>query len=326
LPLLAAAGCALLAPSVPPEGEPEPLPSAAPVVPPVPSEAPRAAPVAAMPAPRALPATPAPVARPVAIVHDGTVASHADVAAAIAARLSSAHFAPRMIGLDGVQSADAAAVVAVGREAAFAARARFPDRPIVFCQVFDYHELLAAGGVWGVHAMPPVALQLRAWKTVVPSLERVGFILSAAHADLAEEALQAAASAGIRVSHEISSSDRETLYLFRRLAADIDGLWLFPDNRILSRTVLRELLAYASARDISVLVHSDALLEWGASFSVASTPADVARSVHRVLDAIVDGAAPAAMTRLSEVALTSNPAAAGSAAVPPARWVLRELD
>lgn len=321
LPALAAAGCALLAPPEAPPVEPEPAvaaPAAAPLEP-------APAPTPAAPASRPARAT---VARPrqVTIVHDHAVAEHAEAAAAIAARLAPPRFVPTLTGLDDTAAGDAELIVAVGREAALAARARFPGTPLVFCQVFDYHELLAGPRSWGVQAMPPLELQLRAWKTAVPSLERVGFILSSAHSALADSAVQAAAVAGIRTSHEFSSSDRETLYLFRRLAAEIDGLWLFPDNRILSRTVLREIFAYAAAHDIDVLVHNEELLEWGATLSVATTADDVARSVQQVLEAIVNGALPDAMTPLSEAAVTSSSRAAGSAAEPSARWVIRELD
>jgi hypothetical protein len=74
-----------------------------------------------------------------------------------------------------------------------------------------------------------------------------------------------------------------------------------------------------------VLVHNDALLDWGASLSISSTPADVARSVRGILESIASGGMPAPMTPLSESAVVVNPGvprASGAAA----QWVLRAAD
>jgi ABC-type uncharacterized transport system substrate-binding protein len=153
--------------------------------------------------------------------------------------------------------------------------------------------------------------------------------MSRAHADMANEAAAAARSDGIRIDSETSSSDQETLYLFKRLAARVDGFWLFPDNRILSPNVLRELLSYARSHEVGVLVSSDILLSWGALLSASSTPKDVARGVSDVLDRVATGrtAGLPAMTPLTEVRLTINPIVAadlGAARVPASPWVLHE--
>src|SRR5690606_34293741 len=108
-------------------------------------------------------------------------------------------------------------------------------RPIVFCQVVNYRELLQGHEpIWGVHAIPPLALQLQAWQSVDASLRRVGLIVGDAHPQWLEDAREAADRSGIEIRTEVSSSDRETLYLFKRLAPQIDGFWLLPDNAILS--------------------------------------------------------------------------------------------
>jgi hypothetical protein len=121
------------------------------------------------------------------------------------------------------------------------------------------------------------------------------------------------------------------LYLFKRAAPEIDGLWLFPDNRILSPSVLRELLAYARAHRVGVLAFNDALLPWGALLSGAPVPADVADAVHRVLDRVVAGrtADLPPMTQLSASELNVNPQVAGALGLPavaPTPWVTREPD
>jgi hypothetical protein len=99
-----------------------------------------------------------------------------------------------------------AAIVAVGLKAVEAARAQLPGKPIVFCQVFAYEEVLDGGGpIWGVHSVPPLALQLRNWKAVDPTLRTVALIVSEAHSHLAAEAVRAAGTVATEVRLEMSS-------------------------------------------------------------------------------------------------------------------------
>src|SRR5687767_14336331 len=177
--------------------------------------------------------------------------------------------------------------VAIGLPAARVARDKLSG-PVIFAQVFNYQELMVGGRtVRGVAAMPPLTIQVQDWKKLDPKLRRVGLIISQPHSALVEEAQRAAKAAALTMRHEISASDRETLYLFKRLAPQIDGLWLVPDDQILSPGVLRELLGYAVAHGVRVCVFSDSLLQLGALMSASATPEDTARTVRRVLDSMM---------------------------------------
>src|SRR5262245_40873925 len=204
-------------------------------------------------------------------------------------------------------------VVAIGLSAARIARDQF-SAPIIFAQVFNYQELLVRGrAIRGVTAMPPLDLQVRDWKKIDPNLRRLGLIVSQQHTDLIPVAERAAAAASVTVKHEISDSDRATLYLFKRLAPQIDGLWLVPDDRILSPRMLRELLSYAVSHGVRVCVFSDAVLDWGALMSASPTPEDIARTLRRVLEAMMEngGKALPPLTPLSEVIVRINMQVAG---------------
>jgi ABC-type uncharacterized transport system substrate-binding protein len=219
-------------------------------------------------------------------------------------------------------------VVAIGLPAARIARDQFKS-PVVFAQVFNYKELLVDGrAIRGVTAIPPLDLQVQDWKKLDPKLGRIGLIVSERHADLIREAQLAAESANVTIRHAISDSDRETLYQFKRLAPQIDGLWLVPDDKILSPTMLRELLSYASSHGVRVCVFSDALLPWGALLSASPTTNDVARTVRRVLETIMAGDTKSvpALTPLTEISVRINEQVAGRFGLSPqprASWVVR---
>jgi len=291
-------------------------------------------------APSAATAVRPPAPHQIVVLFEAGTPGYADVAAQIAELLPSDRYRVELQDIQGANTAEVVAglrsrrklvAVAVGLEAVAFARAHLRDSPIVFCQVFNYQELLAGGGsIWGVHSMPPLTLQLRSWKAIDPSLRRIGLIVSEAQVGLVDQAMAAVGQAA-EISYEVSSSDRETLYVFKRLAPQVDGLWLFPDNRILSPAVLQELLGYALSHGVGVLVFNEALLPWGALMSASSTAADVARSVRSVLERVVAGRAQdlPAMTPLSEVQLHVNAHAAsqlGVTGVPQTPWVLREPD
>jgi ABC-type uncharacterized transport system substrate-binding protein len=327
--MLLLAGCAAPGPPVAvPEAEPvvvEPAPPS-PAPPPVES-------VVAPPPAR----TSAPVRAEIAVVLDDDTPAHLVVADEIVAALSPRQYrvtrftTAETAALDGLQT-HAVTVVAVGAAAVSVARASLPNKPLVFCQVPDADAALQAGGpIWGVQSLPPLALQLKSWQAIDPSLRTIALIVSASGAALAEEARLAASTLATDLLVETSASDRETLYLFRRLATAVDGLWLLPDNAALSPQVLRELLSYASARGIGVLTFNEALLSRGALLTATAVPANVAATVQHVVERVVAGrtAGLPAMTPLSAAELTINKTVASALGLPPVaeqRWVAHEPD
>jgi ABC-type uncharacterized transport system substrate-binding protein len=218
-------------------------------------------------------------------------------------------------------------LIAIGLPAARIARDRFTG-PVIFSQVFNYQELLVNGrAIRGVSAMPPLELQASEWKKLDPKLRRVGLIVAQSHSELIAQAESAARTSSLTLVHETSSSDRETLYIFKRMVPQIDGLWLVPDDRSLSPGVLRELLSYATSHGIRVCVFNDALLQWGAYMSATPTSADTARALRRMLDSMSKGATNGAqLTTVSELVIRLNVEVAGRLGLPSpqrAAWVVR---
>jgi hypothetical protein len=232
----------------------------------------------------------------VVVVVDASAPSYAAVGDAIVAELPPRLYDVTVVASTATESLAAVrdrrvTVVAVGAAAVAAAKAELPGKDLVFCQVLAYEDLVGDDKrVWGVRALPPLALQLRGWRAIDPSLRTIALILSPPAAALAAEAQQAAGEASADLLVEASSSDRETLYDFRRIAATVDGLWLLPDSAALSPSALRDILSFAAARGIGVLTFSEALLPRGALLSATSVAADVAETVHMSSNAWPPGA------------------------------------
>ena len=188
-----------------------------------------------------------------------------------------------------INDSDAGAVVAIGLPAAKAA-VKLSARPVVFSQVFNFREHgLVTDRSRGVAALPPLDAHLEAWTDFEPSLRRIGAIIGTGHDDLEEEARAAAEQYGLEIIMLVAQSDQEAQYEFRRLVPEIDGFWLFPDNRILSARSLQEMLALANRRKVSVAVSSEAMLDLGATISIAPVAGNIASTIVHVLREIESG-------------------------------------
>lgn len=205
---------------------------------------------------------------------------------------------------------NALAVVAVGLHAARAA-ILLSQQPVIFSQVFNYSEHgLTTDFSRGVASIAPLDAQLANWKKLDPGITEIGFIIGEGHERLIEAATLAALEQDINLIVRVSHSDQETLYLYKRMVADIDGFWMMPDNRILSARVIREILDDAHRRNVAVAVSHDAILPMGAAISFTTSAANIAETIVGVLRSIQTGgiASVPELTELSEIRVRTNDA------------------
>ena len=251
----------------------------------------------------------------VAIVLTNSQPAYADVAVELAERLDNYEVfdlggdsEPPVSVLRRVNDSNSSVVVAIGLRAARSAVA-MSQKPVIFSQVFNHqeHELLTESSR-GVAAIAPLDAQLAAWKKIDPTIVRVGFIIGEGHEELIAQAQRAADEHDIELRVQVTTSDQETLYFFRRMIRDIDGFWLFPDNRILSGRVLQEMLADAKRQQVPVTAPSEAMLELGATLSISTVAADIARTIVRVIREVKSGNIDALppITQLSEIRVLTS--------------------
>ncbi len=227
----------------------------------------------------------------VAIVYADNVPVYRRIAERLAARI---HGRAKVIPLHNPTSppnppqiADFDQVVAIGARAARSMSVR-PVKQLVFCQVFNYRAYgLTGKNVRGVSMLPPVETQFKAWKRLAPDLKRIGVITGPGHDELIGQARNAARGMGMELVNRIAHSDKETLFEFKRLVPDIDGIWLLPDDRILSHRVLRELMTYSTRHRKQVVAFTPDLLRYGAVMSASGVETDI---VDRLLTALRESA------------------------------------
>ena len=303
--LLALSGCALLQPEAPPPAptattEPEPAPEPAPPV---------EAPPVVEPAPVIKsPVAPQAVSMRVAIVLTDSLPAYKNVAAELVAWLDDYSIYDLA---DRSRSPRQVFAAIAESEAEFVVARSFATVPVIFSQVFNVGENdLISDKIRGVAVLPPLELQVAAWRQMDPKIRNIGAILGEGHEDLIAEAEQAMSERGIKFHHAVVRSDRETLYHFKRLLRDIDGYLLFPDNRILSRAVFTEIMSDAARHRIQVAVFNESLLKHGATFSASSVNSNIADQITIAINEIdkgnIDDIAP--LTPLTEIRIQTNPA------------------
>jgi len=252
---------------------------------------------------------------PIAILLSSDQPAYLDVAVELAGyfddhkvyNLGSESLPPVSI-LRSINDTEVTALVAIGLRAAQSAVA-MSHVPVVFSQVFNHRgEDLLKKNSRGIAAYAPLDAQLAAWKKADATVSRIGVIIGQGHEDLLAEAELAAARHNIELRVQIAHSDQETLYLFRRMIHDIDGFWLFPDNRILSARVLNQMLEDANRQQLAFVVPNESMLSMGATMSMSTVAADIAATIAEVVRGIQAGDIDKVpqITALSEVRVTIN--------------------
>ena len=268
------------------------------------------------PAPLPRPAAPPPLPE-VAIILTSRQPAYEQVANELGARLEnfaiydlSDRSQPPVTAFSQINDSDAGAVVAIGLRAAKSSLS-MAKVPVVFSQVFNYEQHgLVTDSSRGVAALVPLDAHLGAWKKVDPTLATVGMIIGNGHEELVTEAEIAADKNGVELQIVRTESDQETLYHFKRMIREIDGFWLFPDNRVLSPRVLRDMLEQANRRQVPVAVSHEAMLPMGAAISITSVASDIATTIIEVLHKINAGNIDdiPRLSGLSEVRVVTNDA------------------
>lgn len=250
-------------------------------VPVITAEIPAPAPVSVV-APK--PAAPPPE---VAILVSSDIPAYREVADELAARLGSrartwylkgAAEGNKQIVAD-VARSNRPQVVAIGLDAALGTKG-LRGRQVIFCQVFNYEDYrLPSSSTKGVGVLPSYGGTFEVWKGLSPELTQVAIVTGPRLKELVRQATLAAQAQGITVLHREVASDKEFQLVVKELADKVQGYWLWPDNRVLSGGVMREVMTFSVRSGKQVLVFNDDLLTLGGLISATSDARDIAGHV-----------------------------------------------
>lgn len=269
---------------------------------------------AAAPNPVIKKAAPKPAAKEVVILVSENIPAYNKVAQALAKQLGARGSIRYMNGsqvenirlLSAYKNDEKKQLVSIGPNASVAAKT-LTNTPVVFCQVFNYQDYgLLTDRHKGV-SMVPIAKTFATWRALAPGITDVGVISGPGQEDMIGAAIAIAKKQGIVLHHKIVSSDNEYQYAYKEMVDEVQGYWLLPDNRVLSGSLLNDVMAFSVRNSKQVVVFSDELLNLGGLFSVTSDPQDIAQQVLERLEQAQDTIPGGDIAYLDKAILRINP-------------------
>jgi hypothetical protein len=182
-----------------------------------------------------------------------------------------------------IETSDRKQLVAIGLGAARAA-AGLNDKQVVFSYVFNYQDQkLVKPNMKGVSALPGAEKLFADWKILAPGIARVAVFTGGQMDEYVKYAGMMAAQQQIKLVHQVVHSDKEFLYRAKKLPASVQGLWIIPDYRVLSRKALKEVLTYNAKEAKQTVVFSPSLLKLGGLFYSQTSADEMAEKIYHRL-------------------------------------------
>ena len=180
-------------------------------------------------------------------------------------------------------------VLAVGLNAALAAKLEIPDLPVVFCLVLN-PELhgLPAGNMTGVLMKIPHQQHLASIKSVAPRARRIG-VLYDEHQQAAtiSAAKHQAKLLGLQLIGRAVTKRGEVPGALMALLPQIDLLWVLPDQTVVTDESLPFLLESAFDAKIPLFGFSSTFVQRGALGAVVIEPLDAGIQAAQLAAAIL---------------------------------------
>lgn len=170
-------------------------------------------------------------------------------------------------------------IVAIGPKAA-AVASTLEGKDVVYSQVFNIDKSeFKSKSVRGVSMIPAPDKLFGLWKQLSPNLSKVGIFTGPGHEESIASIKAASAEQGVQVEHFEVANDKELLFAVKREAPKMQGFWLLPDNRVLSRRAMKDFMGYSLKQGKQVAVFNKQLLKFGGLIYVSNDPSDVASNI-----------------------------------------------
>ena len=180
-------------------------------------------------------------------------------------------------------------VLAVGLKAALIAKTEIPDVPIVFCLVLrpDLHGL-PAPNMTGLSMQVSPKVQLEQIKRLTPRVRRIGVL----HADKGEgstleSAEHHAKALGLQLIALAVAEQEQVVDALHALLPQIDLLWLLPDRKIVTETLLPIILNSALDARIPIFGFSSTMVQRGALGALVVDPIEAGEQAGRIARALL---------------------------------------
>lgn len=188
--------------------------------------------------------------------------------------------------LKAIREAQPKVVVAFGPQAAETAFANVGNLPLVFAMVTKPQKRgLQGSNIAGISLSIPASVQFTNYTNLLPHVKKIGAIYNDQKTgDLGKEAQAAAEQMGIeRVAVSINSQKALADAFKRLLAANINALWMVPDEIVATPVSFEFLQRETSKNKIPFLAASDIFVQQGALAALAVDYKDLGRQAGEIV-------------------------------------------
>ncbi len=185
-------------------------------------------------------------------------------------------------------------VIAVGSAAARVAIDELGTIPVVFCMIMNPKESGITGRtVTGVSLDIPVVKQFDAFKSVVPSLKKIGLVYSdEVGSSLVTEMKKASAKAGFTLLEKKVASDKEVPNAIRSLKGNIDGLYLPPDRTVAKHDAFQFIALFTFENNVPFMAPTSRFVKKGALVALMIDYEEIGKQAAGIAKKILSGTAP----------------------------------
>ena len=189
-------------------------------------------------------------------------------------------------------------VFAVGTAAAKVAKQELAGIPIVFCMIMNPKESGVTGSkITGVSLDIPVDKQFDAFKSVVPSLKKIGLVYSNEINAAQVAAMKKGSSKhGLTLIEHKVASEKDIPNAIRGMKGKIDGLYLPPDRTVAKHDAFQFIALFTFENNVPFMAPTSRFVKKGALVALMIDYEEVGKQAAAMGKKIIGGASPSSIS------------------------------
>lgn len=189
------------------------------------------------------------------------------------------------------KSENCAVIIAIGTHATKVALGAGTGIPLVFCMIMNPKKAgISGSNVTGVSLDIPVTKQFEAFKSVVPSLKKIGLVYSSqVGSDLVSEMKKASSKSGFTLVEKKVASDKDVPNAIRSLKGKIDGLYLPPDRTVAKHDAFQFIALFTFENNVPFMAPTSRFVKKGALVALMIDYEEVGKQAAGIAKKIQDG-------------------------------------
>lgn len=181
-------------------------------------------------------------------------------------------------------------IFALGAKAAWIARERLPDIPLVFASIMAPRRFDIEGkGTAGIAMVTAPELAVSQFNGFFSNFERIGVLRGPSIPDSRIASMEKAAELiGVTLTVERVRSPRDVRQAMHRLASKVQVIWLQNDREVLDRPTFRFIVEESQRTRMPLVVETENMVRAGALFATVPDTAGVGRQAAGLVREVLD--------------------------------------